>query len=73
MRRVINSLLYDTDTADAVITLNGASYYKTQNGAFFVTYPNGEMNVVTEEFIREMLGRNNVDKYIEIFGQPQEG
>lgn len=73
MRRVINSLLYDSDTATLISTNNGASYYRTPNGNFFATYANGEMNVVTEDFIREMLGRTNVERYIEIFGQPQEG
>lgn len=74
MQRVINGLLYDTDTATIVhvekATMN--VLYQTKNGNFFMAYPNGEIVVKREESAKDYLGKHNVEKYIELFGEPQE-
>lgn len=35
-------------------------------------YANGEIIPKTEANTKEYLGKNNVEKYIELFGEPQE-
>lgn len=74
MKRVIEGLLYDTDTATLIFTDDNSRrrYYMTPNKRFFVFYITGEMSVKTEDDIKELLGTQNYDKYVEIFGEPQE-
>lgn len=75
MKRVINNLLFDTETAKLIYTdtKNSRKTYATENGNFFTTYTNGELQLVTEESVRDLLGTNDIDMYIEVFGQPEEG
>jgi hypothetical protein len=74
MKRVINGKVYDTEKSDIIyIDPNKRrTYYMTKNGAFFVVYKTGELAVKTEEEIRELLGMYDYDKYVEIFGEPEE-
>lgn len=37
---------------------------------FFIEY-SGVIQTVTEEWVKEVLGKCNVDKYIELFGEPE--
>lgn len=74
MKRVINDLLYDTDTATLIYTDQDTNrkLYKTPNGKFFTLYPTGEIRAKSEEATKEYLGRYDVKKYIELFGEPEE-
>ena len=74
MQRIINNLLYDTQTATVVHIEEGTKrvLYQTPNGNFFMFYPVAEIVPKTEESTREYLGKYNVEKYIELFGEPQE-
>nr|DAU92212.1 MAG TPA: hypothetical protein [Bacteriophage sp.] len=74
MKRVINDLLYDTDTADLIFIEEDTNrkLYKTPNGNFFTLYPTGEIRAKTEEATKDYLGRYDVEKYIEVFGEPRE-
>lgn len=74
MKQIINDLLYDTETSDLIYVdaINNRRMYKTQNGNYFVLYGNGEIIPKTEESARDFLGRNDVTKYIELFGRPKE-
>lgn len=74
MKRVINDLLYDTDTADLIFIEEDTNrkLYKTSNGNFFTLYPTGEIRAKTEEATKDYLGRYDVEKYIEVFGEPRE-
>lgn len=74
MQRVINNLLYDTNTAKIIHTEDNTNriLYQTQNGNFFMFYPTGEIVPKTEQSAMEYLGRYNVEKYIELFGNPKE-
>ena len=75
MKRIIDGFLYDTDTAELLYysKMERTSYYRTPKQRYFVVYSNGEFEVVTEDFIKDILGKYDIDKYIEIFGEPQEG
>ena len=76
MQRIINNILYDTETATLLYreTPKNVSYYMTPvHGYFFAVYANGEFIPLTEEFMKDFLGQYDINKYIEIFGEPQEG
>ena len=74
MKRIIEGLLYDTD--DSLLIYEDIDkrrkYYKTANGRFFILYKTGEILTATEEHVKAVLGERDIDKYIEIFGQPEE-
>ena len=74
MKRVINNLLYDTDNATIIFVEEYTKriLYRTNNGNFFMFYSNGEITPKTEESTKEYLGKHNVEKYIELFGEPKE-
>ena len=74
MQRVINNLLYDTDTATVIHQEEDTKrvLYQTPNKNYFMFYPNGEIVPKTEESTKDYLGKHNVPKYIELFGEPQE-
>lgn len=74
MKRVINDLLYDTDTATLIYTDKDTNrkLYKTPNRNFFTLYPTGEIRAKSEEATKDYLGRYDVKKYIELFGKPEE-
>lgn len=74
MQRVIDGLLYNTDTADVIHVEENTKrrLYMTSNRNFFMFYPTGEIVPKTEESTKDYLGKYNVPKYIELFGEPQE-
>lgn len=74
MQRVIDGLLYDTETATVVHIEENTKrrLYQTPNKNFFMFYPTGEIVPKSEESTKEYLGKYNVPKYIELFGEPQE-
>lgn len=74
MQRVIDNLLYDTETATIVHIEEDTRrvLYQTPNGNFFMFYKNGEIIPKTEQSTKDYLGKYNVEKYIELFGEPQE-
>lgn len=74
MKRIIDNLLYDTETAELIYTEEGTNrrLYKTPNGNFFTLYPTGEIRPKSENDTRDYLGRYDVKKYIELFGEPKE-
>lgn len=74
MQRVINNLLYNTNTATVIHIEedNKRVLYQAPNGNFFVFYPNGEIVPKTKQSTKDYLGKYNVAKYIELFGEPEE-
>ena len=74
MQRVIDGLLYDTDTAEIIHIEEDTKriLYMTHNHNFFMFYPTGEIVPKTEQSAKDYLGKYNVGKYIELFGQPKE-
>ena len=74
MQRVIDNLLYDTETATIIHTEQDTRrvLYQAPNGTFFMFYPNGEIVPKTEQSTKNYLGKYNVEKYIELFGEPEE-
>jgi hypothetical protein len=74
MQRVIDNLLYDTETATVIHIEEDTKriLYQTPNGNFFMFYPVGEIVPKTEQSAKDYLGKCNVDKYIELFGEPEE-
>lgn len=74
MQRVINGLLYDTRASTIVHVEDNTKriLYKTPNNNFFMFYPTGEIVPKSEENVKAYLGKYNVKKYIELFGEPKE-
>lgn len=74
MQRVIDELLYDTDTAKVIHVEDstGRVLYQTPNGRFFMFYSNGEIVPKDEDSAKKYLSKHNVAKYIEVFGKPKE-
>ena len=74
MKKIIDDLLYDTETANLIHFDEDKrrSLYMTSNGNFFMLFITGEIRPKTEESVKEYLGRVNVKKYIEIFGEPEK-
>jgi hypothetical protein len=46
--------------------------FRTEKGNFFLFYPNREIVPKTKEDIKEYLGLNDTEKYIELFGDVEE-
>ena len=74
MQRVIDGLLYDTDTAEIIHIEEDTKriLYMTHNHNFFMFYPTGEIVPKTEQSAKDYLGKYDVEKYIELFGEPEE-
>lgn len=74
MKKIINGLLYDTDKSELIYTDLDTKrrLFRTENNRFFIAYLNGEIVPKTEEQAKDYLGEHDIDKYIEIFGEPQE-
>lgn len=86
IRKIINGKLYDTSKAtyicgcsvdtDTIPTVNiyprrytVILIYKGNTEWFIVIC--GDIVVLDEFYIKVILGRNNVEKYIELFGEPE--
>lgn len=78
MKQIIDGLLYDTDKATLIYKDNNPirprEYYKTEKGTYFCYYVNvGIINIIREQVIKDILAERMVDKYIELFGNVEEG
>lgn len=75
MQRIIDGVLYDTDNALLLYfdEGNGRKYYQTPNRGYFILFPTGEIMVSNREFMQNLLGQYDIQRYIEIFGTPKEG
>lgn len=74
MKRILNNLLYDTDESTEVWKdeSKNKAYYKTSKGNYFVVINDKEINPISEDTVKEILGVYSVEKYVEIFGKPEE-
>ena len=74
MQRIVNGLLYDTKISTVIHIEEDTKrmLYMTPNGNYFMLYPVGEIVPKTEQSTKDYLGKYNVSKYIELFGEPEE-
>ena len=74
MKKIINGKMYDTDTSEEIYLdeMNNRRIFQTKKGNYFLLYPNGELGPKTEDEIKEFLGNNDTNKYIELFGEVEE-
>lgn len=75
MKQIINGVLYDTESSILLYfdEKEKRRYYMTRNQSYFILFPTGEIMVSSADFMKEFLGRHDIDKYIEVFGEPLEG
>lgn len=78
MKKVIQNLLYDTDTATLIISEADESgklvkrLYQTPNKAFFFLHiQSQEIQPISRDECREWLGLFNYDAYVKVFGEPE--
>ena len=69
MKKIINGLLYNTESSEIIYVdeMTNRKIFRTEKGNFFLFYPNGEIVPKTKEDIKEYLGLNDTEKYIELF------
>lgn len=74
MRRIVNGLLYDTNSAEEIYRdeRRNKAWYKTPKGNYFTFYGTGEIVPVTEDAVKEFLGKNDIRAYIKLFGEVEE-
>lgn len=81
MKQIINNVLYDTDNSEFVTYYYSSNckreLYKTKTGKFFVVMSDfwdtkTSIEIKEESFVKDVLGKLNIDKYIELFGAPEQ-
>ncbi len=81
MKQIINNTLYDTETAEFIIRyylgFNNRELYRTKKNHYFcMVYDYFDKPSYIEEkeenFVKDLLGRLDTEKYIELFGEPEE-
>lgn len=78
MQKIIDNKLYDTDTAELLLTINFAKgidtfVYRTPNGAYFAQESNDDFTILDKAHARSLIGqRGSVETYTRLFGAPEE-
>lgn len=76
MKAIINNLLYDTDKSEILYqdlnTYPIRILYLSKNLRLFMTVGD-EISNADQEELKYFLGTVNVDKYMELFGEVEEG
>ena len=73
MQKIIDGLLYDTDTATEIYVdaKTNRKYYRTEKGNFFCLFSNQEIRPISEKSMKDYLGEVSVETYIEVFEMPE--
>lgn len=74
MKTIVNGFLYDTEISEMIYIdiYKSRTYFRTPNDNYFVFYRTGEIVPTSEKNIKDILGKNDISKYIELFGEPKE-
>ncbi len=72
MKQIIDGLMYDTDTAEMLLEYENRKLYRTEKNNFFIVYSNEVITPITEANAKAIIGRVNVDRYLEVFDAPEE-
>lgn len=75
MQIIKDGVLYDTNNSELIYTDTETKrrYYKSFNGHYFVVFYSGAFELCTEDFIKDLLGKNDVNMWMALFGEPEEG
>ena len=78
MRQVLDGKLYDTQKAKVVYKDNKSEdkrqlWQMISTQSFFFTFADGHIEPITRPEAEKYLGLVDVDVYIQMFGEPQEG
>lgn len=71
MKAIIDNKLYDTTTSDVLFSDGSSAFFRTKNGAYFRTSPNG-IEAMTEDEAKAYIGIHDADTYIKEFGAVAE-
>lgn len=76
MQKIIDGKLYDTETAELLLTIGNHRplyLYRTKKGAYFVNNSVTSFMLQTEDQAKDMLGHyGSVETYTRLFGAPEE-
>ena len=79
MKQIIDGKIYDTDKMSVIYEApsTGPTFWKSEKGTYLRKgYGYADdiyLHIVTEEYFKEYLARTNPNKYIELFGEVEEG
>lgn len=75
MKEIIDGKLYNTDKSEKIcnIGLSSHSIWRTAKGTLFLVNDTlMRISNTNQEVIKDLLGKENPEKYIELFGEPEE-
>lgn len=78
MQKIIDGKLYDTGTAELLLTIiicKGVDtfVYRTPKGAYFAVESDGSFTILEEATARTLIGRRgSIETYTRLFGAPEE-
>ncbi len=83
MKQIIDNVLYDTEKAEFITNYYVVNckreLYRTKSDPFkffAIVWDyfdrNSNIEKKDEEFVKTLLGKINIEKYIELFGAPEE-
>lgn len=75
MKEIINGKLYDTDKSEKIcyVEFTGHSIWRTSKGTLFLVNDIlFRISNTNQDAIKGLLGKENPEKYIELFGEPEE-
>ncbi len=75
MKEIINGKLYDTEKSEKIcnVKFTGHSIWRTQKGTLFLLNDICmQISNVHQETIKDLLGKENPQKYIELYGEIEE-
>lgn len=79
MKQIIEGKLYDTDKMTEIYSAEfpGPTFWKSKKGTYirkgFGSLDDNYLSVVTEDYFKAYLARTDIDKYIELYGEVEEG
>lgn len=75
MKEIINGKLYDTEKSERIchVGFTGYSIWRTEKGTLFLVNDIlFRISNTNQGVIKDILGKEDPEKYIELFGKPEE-
>lgn len=73
MKAIINGKLYDTEKSEMIcdIGMTGSIWRTAKGNLFLLNDITMRISNTNQEEIKDLLGGENPEKYIELFGEPE--
>ena len=79
MKQIIDGKMYDTDKMEKLYSADfpGPDFWRSKSGKIirkgYRALDSDYLQIVTEDYFKECLATTNPEKYIELFGEVEEG